>query len=133
MHYSISTKFSITLFSFLSSPALNNRIENLTLITKFRGALRQCFFCLQVAPALVQYILIIRYLSVSCIFCTVILLITTSIFTLILTLIYYGLPCLFDSIIKLLEIFQIFQIFPGPETFFKYFLKHLKHLNISNI
>ena len=29
--------------------------------------------------------------------------------------------------------FQIFQIFPGPETFFKYFLKHLKHLNISNI
>ena len=56
MHYSTSTDFSITLFVF-SSLAFNNRIENLTLITKFRGslfsgALRQCLFCLQVAPAL---------------------------------------------------------------------------------
>ena len=39
MHYSISTDFSITLFGFLSSLAFNNRIENLTLITKFRGPL----------------------------------------------------------------------------------------------
>ena len=38
MHYSIITDFSITLFGFLSSLAFNNRIENLTLITKFRGA-----------------------------------------------------------------------------------------------
>ena len=37
MHYSISTDFSITLFGFLSSLAFNNRIEKLTLITKFRG------------------------------------------------------------------------------------------------
>ena len=37
MHYSISTEFSITLFGFLSSLAFNNRIENLSLITKFRG------------------------------------------------------------------------------------------------
>ena len=29
--------------------------------------------------------------------------------------------------------FHIFQIYPGPETFLKYFLKHLKYLNISNI
>ena len=50
MQYSISTEFSITLFGFLSSLAFNNRIENLTLITEFRGALRQCLFCLQVAP-----------------------------------------------------------------------------------
>ena len=34
MHYFISTDFSITLFGFLSSLAFNNRIENLTLITK---------------------------------------------------------------------------------------------------
>ena len=90
----LALSFRLLYLGFLSSSALNNRIENLTLITKFRGALRQCLFCLQVAPALVQYILlnyIIRYLSVSCIFCTVILLIT--IFTLILTLIYY-LVCL---------------------------------------
>ena len=37
MHYSISTDFSITLFGFLSSLDFNNRIENLTLITKFRA------------------------------------------------------------------------------------------------
>ena len=39
MHYSISTDNSITLFGFLSSLAFNNRIENLTLITNFRGPL----------------------------------------------------------------------------------------------
>ena len=33
----VSTAFSITLFGFLSSLAFNNRIENLTLIPKFRG------------------------------------------------------------------------------------------------
>ena len=38
MHYSISTDFLITLFGFLSSLGFNNRIENLTLITKFRWA-----------------------------------------------------------------------------------------------
>ena len=38
MHYFISTELSITLFGFLSSLAFNNRIENLTLITKFRWA-----------------------------------------------------------------------------------------------
>ena len=38
MHYTISTEFSITLFGFLLSLVFNNRIENLTLITKFRGA-----------------------------------------------------------------------------------------------
>ena len=80
MNYSITTEFSITLFGFLSSPALNNRIENLPLITKFWGALRQCHFCLQVAPVMVEYILLIRYLSVSCIFCTVILFITIYIY-----------------------------------------------------
>ena len=37
IHNSISTDFSITLFGFLSSLAFNNRIENLTLITKFGG------------------------------------------------------------------------------------------------
>ena len=37
MHYSISTAFSIALLGFLSSLAFNNRIENLTLIPKFRG------------------------------------------------------------------------------------------------
>ena len=36
-NFSISTDFSITLFGFLSSLALNNRIENLTLMIKFRG------------------------------------------------------------------------------------------------
>ena len=52
MNFSISTDFSVTLFGFLSSLALNNRIENLTLMIKisgggpyFRGALRQCLFC----------------------------------------------------------------------------------------
>ena len=35
--YIISTDFSITLFGFLFSLAFNNRIENLTLMTKFRG------------------------------------------------------------------------------------------------
>ena len=33
MHYSTSAVFSITLFGFLFSLALNNRIENLTLIS----------------------------------------------------------------------------------------------------
>ena len=55
MHYFTSTDYSITLFGFLYSLAFNNRIENLTLITKFRGALRQCLFCLQVAPALIVF------------------------------------------------------------------------------
>ena len=41
MHYSTSAAFSITLFSFLSFLAFNNRIENLTLIPKFLGA--PCF------------------------------------------------------------------------------------------
>ena len=61
MHYCTSAVFSITLFGFLSSLVCNNRIENLKLINNnkisgapyFRGALRQCLFCLQVAPALV--------------------------------------------------------------------------------
>ena len=35
----VITVFSITLFGFLSSLAFNNRIENLTLIPKFRGPL----------------------------------------------------------------------------------------------
>ena len=60
MYYFTSTYFMIfiTLFGFLSSLNFNKRIENLTLLTKFRGApyfrgaLRQCLFCLQVAPAL---------------------------------------------------------------------------------
>ena len=39
MHYYTSTDFSITLFGFLSYLAFNNRIENLILITKFRGPL----------------------------------------------------------------------------------------------
>ena len=39
MHYSTSTYFSITLLDFLSSLAFNNRIDNLTLITKFREPL----------------------------------------------------------------------------------------------
>ena len=42
---------------------------------------------------------------------------------------------IFETFIKYFnrtKYFRIFQIFPGPETFFKYFLKHLKHLNISN-
>ena len=39
MHYTISTEFSITLYGFLFSLAFNNRIENLTLITKFWGPL----------------------------------------------------------------------------------------------
>ena len=38
MNYSISTDFSITSFGFLFSLACDNRIENLTLMTKFRGA-----------------------------------------------------------------------------------------------
>ena len=33
-----STNFFVTLFGFLSSLDFNNRIENLTLMTKFRGA-----------------------------------------------------------------------------------------------
>ena len=39
MYYFTITDFSITLFCFLSSLAFNSRIENLTLITKFRGPL----------------------------------------------------------------------------------------------
>ena len=38
MYYFTSTDFVITLFGFLSSLDFNNRIENLTLMTKFRGA-----------------------------------------------------------------------------------------------
>ena len=62
MYFFTSSDFVITLFGFISSLAFNNRIENLILMTKFRGApifpyfrgaLRQCLFCLQVAPALV--------------------------------------------------------------------------------
>ena len=37
MYYFTSTDFLITLFGYLSSLDFNNRIENLTLMTKFRG------------------------------------------------------------------------------------------------
>ena len=59
MYYFTSTDFLITLFGFLSCLDFNNRFGNLTLMTKFRGApyfrgaMRQCLFCLQVAPALI--------------------------------------------------------------------------------
>ena len=68
MHYFISSDFLITLFGFLSSLAFNNRIENLTLITKFQGppifggALRQCFLCLQVVPALTVTLAFLNFL-----------------------------------------------------------------------
>ena len=66
MYYFTSIDFLITLFGYLSSLDFNNQIENLTLLSKFSGApyfqggplfsgggaLRQCLFCLQVAPAL---------------------------------------------------------------------------------
>ena len=61
MYYFTSTDFLIILFGFLSSLDFNNRIQNFTLISKFRGApyfrgaLRYCLFCLQVAPALNSY------------------------------------------------------------------------------
>ena len=76
--------------------------------------------------------LLIRYLSVSCIFCTVILRIT--IFALILALITTLFVWFYNQIVfkyfNRTKYFHIFRIFPKPETFFKYFLKHL---NISNI
>ena len=67
MYYFTSTDFLITLFGYLSSFNFNNRVENLTLMTKFRGplfsggpyfrgALRQCLYGLQVAPALVVHL-----------------------------------------------------------------------------
>ena len=37
IYYFTSTDFLITLFGYLSSLDFNNRIENLTLMTKFRG------------------------------------------------------------------------------------------------
>ena len=37
MYYFTSTDFLITLFGYLSSLDFNNRIENLTLMKKFRG------------------------------------------------------------------------------------------------
>ena len=38
MYYFTSTDFLITLFGYISSLDFNNRIENLTLMTKFRDA-----------------------------------------------------------------------------------------------
>ena len=37
MYFFTSSDFLITLFGFISSLAFNNRIENLILMTKFRG------------------------------------------------------------------------------------------------
>ena len=124
MHYFISTEFSITLFGFLSFLASNNRIENLTLITKFRGAWGiASFACRSRLPWYSISYCVIRYLSVSYIFWTVILLIT-----LILTVIYWYTTLFLwfynQIILNILNISRNIRNISGQ-------VKYLKYLNVS--
>ena len=105
MHYTISTEFLITLFGFLFSLAFNNRIENLTLITKFRGPLFSggletvpLLSAGRAGPGTVYFIKLYNTVFISVMY---LLYCNSSYYYIYINFNVDILPCLFDSIIKL--------------------------------